>query len=261
MIKKYLSADNRLMLCIVDISKDTHEIMRTHEIRGGEFNLLTKLMLTAAIMGKDAKGEDVTTVSLDSNIGRGMVAVHTYKSASVKGYSQLGDLHENDYYGILKKKTWLTVIRDMGLQFPYSAAIELSEDTFEESLEKYFKISQQQPCLINMLVGEGRACAAILQPVLNDDFYLIEDEREKYERIIGKLLLGEESPVFELRGEFPLDFKCDCNEEKIENAISTLSEDDVKEILAELGKIELVCPYCHKKYVYREEDIARINRY
>ena len=261
MIKKYLSTDNRLMLCYIDISKDINEIKKTHEISGGEYRLLTKLMLTAAIMGKDAKGEDVITVSLDSNIGRGMVAVYTYKGSCLKGYSQLGDLHENDYYSILKKKTWLTVIRDMGLQMPYSAAIELAEDTFEESLEKYFKISQQQPCLINMFVSDNKACAAILQPVLNDDFCLIEEERERYEKIIGKLLAGESSPVFELRGEFPIDFKCDCNEEKIENAISTLSEDDVKEILAELGKIELICPYCHKKYVYREEDIARINRY
>lgn len=49
-----------------------------------------------------------------------------------------------------------------------------------------------------------------------------------------------------------------CNKERVIIALKSLGKEQLKEILKEDKKAEVVCPYCNKKYNFLEEDLNKI---
>jgi molecular chaperone Hsp33 len=61
----------------------------------------------------------------------------------------------------------------------------------------------------------------------------------------------------------PLEFKeikwqCDCNEQRLEQALMTIGRKDLTEILEEDGQAELVFQFCEKKYFFDRKHLEDI---
>ena len=53
-------------------------------------------------------------------------------------------------------------------------------------------------------------------------------------------------------------FRCTCSRERCADALITLSEDDVKEMLEQDGNIDMNCEYCGTHYLFDAVDIATL---
>lgn len=53
-------------------------------------------------------------------------------------------------------------------------------------------------------------------------------------------------------------FKCDCSREKVESTLISLGKEEIKKIIEEDGKAEVVCHFCNKKYDFSEEDLKSL---
>ena len=53
-------------------------------------------------------------------------------------------------------------------------------------------------------------------------------------------------------------FACDCSKEKFEKGLKTLNKEDLKNILEEDGKLEAMCNFCSKKYLFDKEELEKI---
>ena len=53
-------------------------------------------------------------------------------------------------------------------------------------------------------------------------------------------------------------YKCDCSKEKIERALSSLNKEELKKIIEEDGKAEIICHFCNKKYNFSKEELLDI---
>lgn len=51
---------------------------------------------------------------------------------------------------------------------------------------------------------------------------------------------------------------CDCNQEKTSQLITSLGEEECQSILAEHGKIEIICEFCRENYLFYKPDLQRI---
>ena len=57
--------------------------------------------------------------------------------------------------------------------------------------------------------------------------------------------------VFEPR---PVSFRCSCSRERIEATLKSLGSDEVSEVLAERGCVEVTCEFCNRRYVLDKVD-------
>ena len=53
-------------------------------------------------------------------------------------------------------------------------------------------------------------------------------------------------------------YKCDCSKEKMANALASIGKKELKNIIEEDGKAELVCHFCNKKYQFNKEELEEI---
>ena len=74
-------------------------------------------------------------------------------------------------------------------------------------------------------------------------------------------LQGIEYDVFD---ELEVEYRCDCSRERVERALITLGEKDLRQMLAEQvaeGKaeeLEVCCRFCDRKEIFTKEDIERM---
>ena len=75
------------------------------------------------------------------------------------------------------------------------------------------------------------------------------------EQIFGQMPEEFQVETLEFRD---LRWECDCCEERLEQVLMTIGEDDLSEIIREDGQAELVCQFCEKKYFFDKAHLESI---
>ena len=61
-----------------------------------------------------------------------------------------------------------------------------------------------------------------------------------------------------LINDLSIEYKCDCSKEIFTDGLSTLSKNDLEQIIEEDGKADTQCHFCNKKYHFSKEDLQEI---
>ena len=102
-----------------------------------------------------------------------------------------------------------------------------------------------------------------------DDIFILEN-RIKEAKPISKML-DEEMTLEEIAKDITGDqdiqaveenmtpkFECNCSKEKMANGLATIGKTELKSIIEEDKKAELVCHFCNKKYEFTEQELIEI---
>lgn len=245
---------------------------------------LGRLLTAGTMMGIMMKGEkDLLTLQIkgDGPI-RGLTVTANSKGA-VKGYvyhpevmlppSKAGKL---DVGGAVGAGT-LSVIKDLGLKEPYSGQTNLISGEIAEDLTYYFAASEQVPSsvalgvLMNKNNTVKRAGGFIIQLLPFAEEEVISKLEAKISQLTGitDLLDQDMTPEMLLEhilGEFGLEildrvpaaFECDCDKERVEKAIISIGEKDIREMIEEKEPIEVNCQFCNAHYHFSVEELMDI---
>ena len=74
---------------------------------------------------------------------------------------------------------------------------------------------------------------------------------------IAKIVTGDEN-IEILKQDLQVKYKCNCSREKFERGIKSLGKEEIKKIIAEDGKIDTECNFCHKKYNFSKEELENL---
>ncbi|MDF2615586.1 MAG: Hsp33 family molecular chaperone HslO [Sedimentibacter sp.] len=58
--------------------------------------------------------------------------------------------------------------------------------------------------------------------------------------------------------KIPVSFKCDCSEDRMASALISLGKEELKDIIEEDQKIETVCHFCNKKYLFEGDKLVNL---
>ena len=62
----------------------------------------------------------------------------------------------------------------------------------------------------------------------------------------------------EIMDKVPTRFHCDCSKKRVEKAIVSLGENDLKELIHDNEPIEVSCHFCNTNYVFTPEEMQEI---
>ena len=57
-----------------------------------------------------------------------------------------------------------------------------------------------------------------------------------------------------------MQFKCNCSHERLARIMASLSSEELQEIEASVGKLEVCCNFCNEVYGFTQEEIATIKK-
>ena len=249
---------------------------------------LGRSLTAAAMMGIVLKGDRVSlTFKIKGDGPLGNLVTVANNRGEVKGYVDYpyADVPSRadgklDVGAIIGKNGQLAVIKDLGLKESYSGQSRLISGEIAEDLVHYFYMSEQQPSVISLgvLVDKDISVKASGGYILQ----LLPDADEEYIDRIEKALknvkpistlvdegLTPEEIMETLFHEFEMEvldkiyvkYKCECNRERIEKVLLSLGEKDIKNMIEEDGKAEIVCHFCNTKYNFSKDDLLGLIKY
>ena len=245
---------------------------------------LGRLLSAGAMMGTMLKGDkDILTLQIHGGGPAKGLTVTADAHGNVKGYAVVPDVllppnavGKLDVAGALGVG-FLNVIKDMGLKEPYVGQTVLQTSEIAEDLTYYFATSEQVPSSVGLgvlmnkdnTVHQAGGFIIQLMPFAEEEVIqkleqnlselssvtTLLAEGNTPEQMLAILLKGFD---LEINEEIDTKFYCNCSKERVEKALISIGEKELKEMIKE-GKTEVVnCHFCNQDYSFSTSELERL---
>lgn len=153
----------------------------------------------------------------------------------------------------------------------YQGIVELVGDNLAAALQAYLKQSEQLDTHLWLASDEHSCCGLLVQRMPQSDDLDEEDwsrinhlaatvTEDELLQVDGRTLLHRlfHEETVRLFDAEPIRFHCNCSRERVSGMLRSLGEQELRDILAEQGRIETTCEYCLKNYVYDAVDVEQL---
>ncbi|KGD79524.1 Hsp33-like chaperonin [Tatumella morbirosei] len=256
---------------LVNVSQTLQDIVKDHDYPQPVQELLAELLVATSLMTATLKFEGDITVQLQGDGPLSMAVINGNNHQQLRGVARVrGDIAANSTLKQMVGNGYLiiTITPEKGER--YQGVVGLEGDTLATCLEDYFMRSEQLPTRIIIRQNEQGAGGVLLQvlPAQDTDANDFEHlatltDTVKAEELVSlsatdvlwRLYHQEEVTVFD-----PVDvvFKCTCSRQRCGEVLKTVASDEIDQILAEDGQIDMHCDYCGAHYIYDAVDVANI---
>ncbi|MCL1901819.1 MAG: Hsp33 family molecular chaperone HslO [Firmicutes bacterium] len=278
-IVKALIFDDAVSVCVIKSTSIVNKAIRLFALSPVAAAALGRTLTIAAYMAGELKNKnDSLTITIDGGGKIGKIVVSCDSFLNVRGYVSNPQINLNlsckklDVGGAVGNRGKLTVVRDTGKKEPYIGSVSLVSGEIADDFTKYYFESEQTPIAISLgvLIEKNQKCLSagglIIKPLPNCSGLVID----KLEKLIGNFtdlsaqLKNIEAKEFLTKNfsEYSLNFldekipkyKCKCNINKVKNLLYTIPKNEIFEMLQKDKKIEIICHFCNKSYLFKRED-------
>lgn len=258
---------------------------KAHECTPVASAALGRMLTAGVLIGSTLKSEkEKVTLKMDGGGEAKGVTVVADSKGNVKGYIgnpyidlPLNEKGKLDVSKAIGKNGMLYVIKDLGLKDPYVGQVPITSGEIAEDFTYYFTVSEQTPSAValGVLVDKDlsiKAAGGFIIQMMPDADELLADilmyrlqeippvtqmiaEGKTIEDILQYIFDGMDLKLLQ---ESKPEYKCDCSRDKIEKALISIGEKDLREIYNDNKDEEVVCNFCNKKYSFSHEDIGKM---
>ena len=284
-IIKFLAYNGKVSVICADTKELVEEARKIHDLSPVVTAAFGRLLTITAIMGNEMKSENnKLTVKINGNGPVGTMLVTTNNTPKLKGYVSdphidipLNEFGKLDVGGAVGQDGYINIIKDIGLKDPYVGICPLVSGEIAEDFANYFRDSEQKPSAValGVLVDKNgvKASGGYLITPMPD---ATEEEISQIEQSIfkagamskmldDKLSLKEiavkvtgDKNVKVIQDNIEPKYECDCSKDNMAKALAAIGKEDLKEIIEQDGKAEIVCHFCNKKYNFSKEELCEI---
>ena len=242
---------------------------------------LGRVMTGSLLLAANLKTEESLTVRFSGDGPAGDIVADAYADGTVRGYvkNPLVDLpllnNKLDVGGAVGKGQ-VYVTRFTGLKQPFTGSTELVSGEIAEDLTSYLVKSEQTPSSVALGVlvqpdmkvsAAGGFLVQALPNVPEELLDILEKNlaelppvsqmiQDGYDakKIIQAVFAGLHINLYD---EVPLEFKCQCSRERVQNMLISLGKEELTS-LAEEGQAEIVCHFCMEKYHFQKAELKEL---
>ena len=282
-IIRAVTADGAAKISVITAPDAVERARQIHSLRPVGTAALGRTLCGAALLGEMLKEDDATlTIRIRGGGPIGSVVAVSDSGGNVRGYVQNPavdlPLRERDgkldVSGAIGIEGLLTVSRDIGLREPYVGSTALVSGEVAEDLAAYLTESDQlgSACGLGVLVDTDESVKAAggfivqLMPfapeevtaALEENIFLMDQlttilAEDGPEAVIGQVFRGMDPHVTERK---EMGYRCYCSRERVLRAVTSLSEEDLRELRDSGQEVEVRCQFCDAVYTFSPEEAA-----
>ncbi|UJR56075.1 Hsp33 family molecular chaperone HslO [Dickeya zeae] len=276
-LHRYLFENHAVRGELVTVSDTFQHMLANHDYPVPVKNLLGEMLVATSLLTATLKFSGDITVQLQGDGPLKLAVINGNHQQQMRGVARLqGDIAADSSLRDMVGNGYLVITITPTEGERYQGVVGLDGDDVAACLENYFQQSEQLPTRLFIRTGEhnGRQCAAgMLLQVLpaqhgnREDFDHLTQltATVKAEELFGlpandvlyRLYHQENVTLYEPQ---PVVFKCHCSRERCADALMTLPADEVSDILAQDGQIDMHCDYCGSHYLFNAQDIDNIRQ-
>ncbi|MEK5038382.1 Hsp33 family molecular chaperone HslO [Sporosarcina sp. FSL K6-3457] len=284
-MKDYLvkaTAYNNQVRAYAAITTETvGEAERRHQTWPTASAALGRSMTAGVILGAMLKGEEKLSIKIAGGGPIGTILVDANTKGEVRGYVtnpqthfDLNDQGKLDVKRAVGTDGMLTVSKDIGLQQPFVGYVPLVSGELGEDFTAYIVNSEQVPSSVGVgvLVNPDQTIQAAggfiiqLMPGTDDKTIQLIEERLKDITPISSMVeqgMTPEQILEQVLGAgnvkfletIPVQFQCQCSEERITNAIISLGGAEIQDMIQTDGQADANCHFCNENYHFSKQDL------
>ncbi|MBM7623343.1 Hsp33 family molecular chaperone HslO [Sporohalobacter salinus] len=241
---------------------------------------LGRTLTAALLMGSMVKTGHETALKITGDGPLKKLAAEANHHGEVRGYvhnskvdfmtNKQGKLDVAKAIG----KGQLIVRKNLGLEEPYEGSVPLISGEIGEDLTYYFTQSEQIPSAVGLGVlintdlsvkASGGFIVQLLPEASEETIEQLEknlakievvskliDQGLKPEELLEKVLTGFE---FRTLAEKEVVYKCKCSKEDTKKLLVGLGREEIEDIIAEEGQVEIECHFCNEVYRFDKEEM------
>ncbi|SIS12724.1 molecular chaperone Hsp33 [Peribacillus simplex] len=281
---KALGYEGQVRAYAVSTTDTVGEAQRRHYTWPTASAALGRAMTAGVMMGGMLKGEEKLTIKIEGGGPIGSILVDSNAKGEVRGYvthpQTHFDLNEQGKLDVRKAvgtDGLLTVIKDIGLRDYFSGQVPLVSGELGEDFTYYFVTSEQVPSSVGVgvLVNPDNSILAAggfiiqLMPGTSEDTISKIENRLSTITPVSKMIQSGMTPeeiLTEILGEGNVDilekmdvqFSCQCSRERIANALISLGQAEIRDIIETEGQAEAHCHFCNQTYQFSKEELEEL---
>lgn len=283
-VVKGIALQNQVRAYAIRSTETVSEAQRRHDTLPTSSVALGRSMTAGAILGAMMKGEEKLTIKIDGGGPIGTILVDANAKGEVRGYVSYPQTHfEMTESGNLDVKRavgtsgTLSVSKDVGMNQPFVGQVPIETGEIGEDFTSYIMNSEQTPSSVGVgvLVNEDYTIQAaggfilqLLPGTSVETIQIIEDRLQKIPSITSMVEDGltPEEMLDEVLGvgnvsileTLPIHFQCQCSRERIANAIISLGQAEIRDMMEEDGQAEAQCHFCNEYYLFTRDDLEQL---
>ncbi|MXP50053.1 Hsp33 family molecular chaperone HslO [Pantoea sp. Eser] len=270
-LHRYLFENAAVRGELVNVSNTWRETVKNHDYPAAVNTLLGEMLVATSLLTATLKFDGEITVQLQGDGPLSLAVINGNNNQELRGVARIkGDIPADSTLKSMVGNGYLMITISPEKGERYQGVVGLEGETLAECLEDYFMRSEQLPTRLFIRTSEKGAAGILLQVMPAQ-----ETEKEAFDHlstltetiktdelidlpaneVLWRLYHQEEATLYDPQ---PVIYKCTCSRERCGEVLKTLPQEEVDEIIAEDGKIDMHGDYCGSNYVFDAVDIAGI---
>jgi molecular chaperone Hsp33 len=259
---------------IVHLNKTYQMIIEQHEYPLIIRQLVGQALILVCLLTGIIKFKGRLTLQFQNKSGLKLLLAQSNQELQIRALAQWeGELDEAQLAQDLKKGILAIIMDPDSSTQRYQGVVSWRGDSLAESIEGYFKDSEQLLTRIWTAVDDTRAAGLLLQALPSEgedntahwEHLTILTDTIKPDELLGletkvllhRLYVEENVRVYD---PAPVEFKCTCSPERGQNAILLLGREEAEEELQLKQVIVVRCDFCNREYIFDRVDVENIFR-
>lgn len=257
---------------IIQLESSWRRMLLGHDYRPPVLETLGHSAAASALIAQSLKFEGSITLQISGDGPLAMLVVQCTSDLELRGMASAADLPEAMGFSDLLRNARCAITVDTGpRERPYQGIVEVSGPSLADSIENYYARSAQIPSHLR-LVSNRSCCGGILLQQMPGERAADTDDWRRVGLLaatlglrdvaggIGPELLARLFTEDDVRVFRPRDtvFRCRCSDERVEDVLRLLGQEDAFALLAEQGRVEVTCEYCGRVRRFDSIDIERL---
>lgn len=271
--QRFLFDNHQIRGEIVRLNKSYIDIKQRQDYPEPIKALLGEALVASVLMSGTLKFEGILSVQARGNGPVNLLMAECTHDKKVRAIAQWdGEIPtENLTKQLGSAQLAITIDPVQGKR--YQGIVSLEEEKLADCLTHYFEQSEQLSTYILLFCDGDMASGIFLQQLPAQDKESSDDDawnritqfastlsQEEIhslasEDLLNRLFHEEEVTLYP---EEPVMFECNCSKQRTINALTSLGQDEVYEILAEQSVIDINCQFCNELYRFQKADIDQI---
>ena len=257
---------------LVQLESAWQRMQLGHDYADPVVEVLGHSAAATALIAQSLKFDGTITFQISSDGPLRMLVMQATDELDLRGMASARDVTSDTAFADLVAGARCAVTVDSGaMERPYQGIVEISPESLATSLENYFARSVQVPSHVH-LAHDPVLCGGILLQQMPEKSAMPEDDWRRLgflaktlrpqdladgasHELLHKIFPEDDVRVFKPR---QARFRCRCTQQKVEEVLRLLGEEETRAACEEQGKVEVTCEYCGRLRIFDTVDVTRV---